>query len=76
MFVQFDLFVCGGDSSGVASKNYKRGRKYKCESYRNKLDVASNALIGSFRNKPTPHIIFSNDRMDMHHKYFSIVKHN
>ena len=29
-----------------------------------KLDAASNALIGSFRNKPTPHIIFfSNDRM-------------
>ena len=37
-----------------------------------KLDAASNALIGSFRNKPTPHIIFfSNDRMGHAPKYFS-----
>ena len=67
MFVQFDIVLAWVGVrwrfSGVASKNYKRGRKSSASHIEIKLDAASNALIGSFRNKPTPHIIFSNDRM-------------
>ena len=43
-----------------------------------KLDAASNALIGSFRNKPTPHIIFLAmlTEWTCTINIFPIIKHN